>query len=146
MQPPSRIRCAIISLLHTGKLTVKNTRLLQQIALPIIILFSVSACGAWWLPRAHKIDIQQGNLLSTESVAQVEVGMSKNEVVALLGRPITTNQINPDRWDYIFSFNRSGRKPDNIQRLSVQFENDRVIALDSDGLELDSYVTKGVES
>ena len=125
---------------------MKNTRLLQRIALPILILFSLSACGAWWLPRAHKIDVQQGNLLSPESLAQVEVGMSKNEVATLLGRPITTNQINPDRWEYIFSFNLSGKKPDNVQRLSIQFENDRVVSFDSDGLELDAYVTKGVES
>ena len=72
--------------------------------------------------------------------------MSKNEVATLLGRPITTNQINPDRWEYIFSFNLSGKKPDNVQRLSIQFENDRVVSLDSDGLELDAYVTKGAET
>ncbi len=95
---------------------------------------SLTACGSWWLPRPHKISIQQGNLLSTEKIEQVKVGMSRGEVVALLGRPITTNQLNKNRWNYIFSLNRSGDKPE-VKRLSLDFENDVVAELETDGLE-----------
>jgi len=105
--------------------------------LPLIILLPVftvlSACGSWWLPRPHKIDIQQGNLLSTETVSQIEVGMSKTQVRSLLGASITSNQINPDRWEYIYSINRSGEKPE-VQRLSLEFQNDKVASLERDGL------------
>ncbi len=108
----------------------------RHILLIILIpaMVSLTACGAWWLPRPHKIDIQQGNLLSTEQIEQVEVGMSRGDVVELLGRPITSNQLNENRWDYIFSINRSGEKP-NVKRLSLDFENDVVKTLETDGLE-----------
>jgi len=98
----------------------------------IPIFTTLSACGAWWLPRPHRIDIQQGNLLSTESIEQVTVGMSKTQVTSLLGVPLTTNQINPNRWEYIYSINRSGGTPD-VQRLSLEFENDKVANLEKDG-------------
>ena len=54
---------------------------------------SLSACGAWWLPRAHKIDVQQGNLLSIEKIKQIKVGMTKNEVARILGQPVAANPL-----------------------------------------------------
>ena len=95
-------------------------------------LFSLTACGAWWLPRPHKIDIQQGNLISEELIDQVKVGMSREQVIGLLGRPLTTNQLNPNRWDYIFSINRSGETPE-VKRLSLEFDNEVVANLETDG-------------
>ncbi len=93
---------------------------------------ALSACGTWWLPRPHKIDIQQGNLLSSDTISQIKVGMSKGEVVSLLGVPLTTNQINPDRWEYIYSLNRSGEDPE-VRRLSLQFQGEVVADLEKDG-------------
>lgn len=93
---------------------------------------TVSACGVWWLPRPHKIDIQQGNLLPPDAISKIKVGMSKGEVVGLLGTPLTSNQINPDRWEYIFSLNRSGEDP-QVKRLSVQFKDEVVADLEKDG-------------
>ncbi len=110
---------------------MKTTYLLPTLLITAMI--SLSACGAWWLPRPHRIDIQQGNLLSTESVEQIEVGMSRNEVVQLLGQPLAVNQLNPNRFDYIFSINRSGEKP-NVKRLSVDFQNGVVSAIDTHGI------------
>lgn len=102
----------------------------------VTALTTLTACGAWWLPRPHKIDIQQGNLLSTEKVKLVKIGMSKTEVTRILGRPITSNQIDDNRWDYIFSFNRSGEDP-RVKRLSLDFQDDVVANLETDGLDLE---------
>ncbi len=108
-----------------------KARHLLLIAL-IPALTALSACGTWWLPRPHKIDIQQGNLLSSDTISQIKIGMSKGEVIGLLGTPLTSNQINPDRWEYIFSLNRSGEEP-NVKRLSLQFQDDVVANLEKDG-------------
>jgi len=117
-----------------GDIKMKARTLVAIVLVPIFI--TLSACGAWWLPRAHRIDIQQGNLLSTEQISQVAVGMSKTQVTSLLGRPLTTNQLNPDRWEYIYSLNRSGETPE-VQRLSLEFENDQVANLEKDGFPED---------
>lgn len=109
-----------------------KTRTLLLLAL-IPVFTALSACGSWWLPRPHKIDIQQGNLLSKDAVAQIEVGMNKAQVTSLLGKPLTSNQINPERWEYIYSINRSGDKP-KVQRISLEFKDDKVSVLEKDGL------------
>ncbi len=109
-----------------------KTRTLLLIAL-IPLFSSLQACGSWWLPRPHKIDIQQGNLLSPEAIAQVTVGMNKSQVVSLIGNPLTSNKINPNRWEYIYSTNRSGERP-NVKRLSLVFQNEVVADLERDGL------------
>jgi len=111
---------------------MKANKLLLIVLIPLFT--AVSGCGTWWLPRPHKIDIQQGNLLSLESVSQVTVGMNKTQVASLLGRPLTTNRINPELWEYIYSINRSGEKPE-VKRLSVTFQNDQVANLERDGFE-----------
>ena len=105
----------------------------QLLLIALIPMFTtLAACGAWWLPRPHKIDIQQGNLLSSDAISQIKVGMSKGEVVGILGTPLTTNQINPDRWEYIYTINRSGEDP-KVQRLSLQFQDEVVADLEKDG-------------
>jgi len=107
----------------------------SQVVAAAVLLCTVTlaGCGTWWLPRPHKIDIQQGNIISTESVEKVTVGMSREQVANLLGRPIAINQVNPNRWDYIYSINRSGERP-KVQRVSLLFENEQVATIQKDGL------------
>ena len=93
---------------------------------------SLSGCGAWWLPRAHKIEIQQGNVLPDEAVASIVEGMTRREVVNILGEPVVFNPKNGVRWDYIYSINSSGDSPD-AKRLTIMFENDRVVNIEKDG-------------
>ncbi len=121
---------------------MKSSKLLAIAIIPLFL--TLSACGAWWLPRPHKIDIQQGNLLPDDLVSQVTVGMSRGQVVSLLGRPVATNQINPDRWEYIYSLNRSGEDP-QVKRLSLDFQNDQVASLDSDGLSKETEENAATE-
>jgi outer membrane protein assembly factor BamE len=93
---------------------------------------TLSGCGAWWLPRAHKIEIQQGNVLPDEAVARIVEGMTRSEVIGILGEPVVSNPKNSARWDYIYSVNRSGDSP-NAKRVTLIFENDRVATIEKDG-------------
>ncbi|OED38398.1 hypothetical protein AB833_19655 [Chromatiales bacterium (ex Bugula neritina AB1)] len=113
-----------------------STNIASRALLPGILAASlvISGCGVWWLPRAHKIEIQQGNILPLESISQVEKGMTRREVKLILGEPVVSSLFNADRWDYIFSLNRSGDAPDS-KRLTVFFDDDRVSKLESSGFE-----------
>lgn len=97
-------------------------------------LLTLSGCGSWWLPRPHRIDIQQGNILSTADVGQISAGMTKIEVINLIGKPITTSVFDDERWDYIYSQNLSGATP-NSKRFTVFFQNDAVFRVENDGFE-----------
>ncbi len=114
-------------------MTLNAKPLLLSSLLAAFTLVTTTGCGAWWLPRAHKIEIQQGNLLPPETVAKIAEGMSKNEVVSLLGEPVVTNMFDRQRWDYIYSLNRSGDTPE-AKRLTLIFENDRIVSIEKDGL------------
>lgn len=90
---------------------------------------ALSGCGSWWLPRPHKINVQQGNLLDDRVVADIAEGMSKAEVQTRLGNPLLTQSFSPDRWDYIYSQNRSGEKPAGRQ-LTLFFSEGRVVSIE----------------
>jgi outer membrane protein assembly factor BamE len=91
----------------------------------MVLVASVTAC-------VYRIDIQQGNLLDDEDIAQVEVGMTRSQVQFLLGTPMVSDSFHRDRWDYTY-YLRRGRSPDADRRwLVVYFENDRVARIDRD--------------
>ena len=65
----------------------------------------VAGCG--FVPRIpgvtpYKIDIQQGNFISQEMVAQLKPGMSKEQVRLALGTPLLADAFHADRWDYVY--------------------------------------------
>jgi outer membrane protein assembly factor BamE len=87
------------------------------------------ACAA---ACVYRIDIQQGNLLDDEDIAQVEVGMTRSQVQFLLGTPMVSDSFHRDRWDYTY-YLRRGRSPDADRRwLVVYFDNDRVERIERD--------------
>jgi len=62
----------------------------------------------FWLPPAHKISIQQGNLLSEKQIARLSVGMSEAEVQELIGAPLTRSPFHANQWDYAYTKGPSG--------------------------------------
>lgn len=76
--------------------------------------------------------VSQGNLLDQDDVDQVEVGMTRNQVRFLLGTPMIDDPFHMDRWDYVY-YLKLGRKDAAFKRwLSIHFENDRVVNINSD--------------
>lgn len=50
----------------------------------------------------YKIDVQQGNNIDPEKVAQLSIGMNKEQVRYLMGTPLIKDAFHPDRWDYVY--------------------------------------------
>ncbi len=48
------------------------------------------------------MDIQQGNFVSQDMVAQLKPGMSREQVRFLLGTPLVADIFHADRWDYVY--------------------------------------------
>lgn len=96
----------------------------------VILFATVSACGnPFWLPPAHKIDIQQGNLITQEQIAQLQVGMSRDAVRSLLGEPVLTNGFEPNRWDYVYTRGVAGEHV-KASNLIIFFDQDSVSKID----------------
>jgi outer membrane protein assembly factor BamE len=63
-----------------------------------------AGCGVPRIPgiTPYKPEIQQGNFVSQELVAQVKPGMTREQVRFLLGTPLVTDIFHADRWDYVY--------------------------------------------
>ena len=75
--------------------------------------------------KPYRIDIQQGNFLSPEMVAQLKKGMTREQVRFVLGTPLVTDIFHGDRWDYVF-YRELGNGSKDQRRLSVFFDNDKL--------------------
>lgn len=98
---------------------------MKILAFIFICVTTVSACGGdpAWLPRAHKITIQQGNLLSESQIDRLTVGMARADVRTLLGSPVANTNFHAQRWDYFYTSTPAGQ-PTQAKRLSLYFENE----------------------
>lgn len=78
---------------------------LKNIAsLPLVAVLSVGVLPACSLVSVYRIDIPQGTPIKPAQLEQVQVGMSQNQVLYLLGSPAVRDTLNPNRWDYIYDF------------------------------------------
>ena len=77
---------------------------MRQALFAALFVSVLAGCGAPRIPgiTPYKPDIQQGNYLSQETIAQVKPGMSREQVRFLLGTPLITPIFHADRWDYVY--------------------------------------------
>ena len=70
----------------------------------LVAVLLLSACGVPRIPgiTPYKMDIQQGNFVSQEMVAQLKPGMTREQVRFILGTPLVTDIFHADRWDYVY--------------------------------------------
>ena len=75
----------------------------------------------------YKMDIHQGNVLEADQIAKLMPGMSKNEVIAILGTPQLTDPFHTQRWDYFSSSNTNNQRDKEQSLVTLVFE-DNVLA------------------
>jgi outer membrane protein assembly factor BamE (lipoprotein component of BamABCDE complex) len=80
----------------------------------------------------YRMEIQQGNVLNKDLVAQLEPGMTRSQVLFLLGTPQLPNGFDTDRWDYYFYIRPTNSKRAISERLTVWFKDDKVDRFDGD--------------
>ena len=77
----------------------------------------------WITP--YKVDVIQGNFVSREQVEQLQAGMTRDQVRAVLGTPLLTSLFHADRWDYVFTLKRQGVEPQAF-KYTVFFKGDQL--------------------
>lgn len=120
-------------------------------------LFAVAACTsavdetqrAWMnkIFRPYVPDMVQGNFISSEQYAKLQVGMTREQVRQILGTPLLASYFHANRWDYVFEFKRAGQRVGKERHVTVFFDGDKVVKFEGDALptevelvaEIDDY-------
>jgi outer membrane protein assembly factor BamE len=82
---------------------------------------STTACSRFHL--VHKIDVQQGNVITQDEVNQLEPGMNRKQVQFIMGSPMIADVFHQDRWDYVYLM-EPGYGEVVEERVSLYFEQD----------------------
>lgn len=106
-------------------------------ALAAMAALLLVSCGSMQVPltgimSAHRIEIQQGNFVSQEMVAQLKPGMSKDQVRFVMGTPLIADSFHGDRWDYVFRRQRANSKELEQRKLTVFFEDGKLKRIEGD--------------
>lgn len=109
------------------------SKLLPRLSL-LAALSSVAACsgiGNLDFPGVYKIGIPQGNIITQDMVDQLRPGMTKRQVIFVMGTPLVRDPFHQDRWDYIYSFQPGGGVRGQ-ERVTVFFQNDQLQRFEGD--------------
>ncbi|WP_431821424.1 outer membrane protein assembly factor BamE [Burkholderia sp. F1] len=74
----------------------------------------------------YRITVVQGNFVSQEKASQLQTGMTREQVRALLGTPLLSDMFHADRWDYLFYFKRGSTSVVQQRDLVLTFSGDRL--------------------
>lgn len=95
----------------------------------LAVLLSGCGGGKWGFP--YKQDLQQGNWITASQVAQLEPGMSREQVRYVLGTPSLQNVFRDTRWDYPY-YSKPGYGDIQQRRFTVYFEDDLLVSWSGD--------------
>jgi outer membrane protein assembly factor BamE len=103
------------------------------------LLVFLLLAGCSFIPYIlYKIDVQQGNVVTEEMVEKLKQGMTKSQVLFVMGSPVIIDAFRDNRWDYVYTFREKGNLVEQ-KRLTIYFEEDKLIKIEnylhsSDGL------------
>jgi outer membrane protein assembly factor BamE len=116
--------------------------LITLVLSPTLGLTGCSGLGDFSL--IHTPDIQQGNIITPEMVADLEIGMSKRQVRFVLGTPLLLDVFHQDRWDYPFTMKKRN-EPQVIKHFTVFFADEELASFAGD-IEPADAVESSVDS
>lgn len=68
-----------------------------------VSLFFLAGCQFFQFPGVHKINIQQGHIITSEMIDQLQPGMNRRQVRYVLGTPLADDLFKDERWEYYYS-------------------------------------------
>lgn len=95
-------------------------KLIRTVGFALLAL-SLASCRLIYTP-----DVYQGNLLDKKTVDQLQPGMTKRQVLVLMGTPSVATPFDQNRWDYVSTYSHRGEKM-TVNTMSLFFNNDVLV-------------------
>lgn len=96
-----------------------------------LLLAACNSVGSLDFPGVYKIGIPQGNIITQDMVDQLRPGMTKRQVIFVMGTPLVRDPYHQDRWDYIYSYQPGGGVRGQ-EKITVHFVNDELVSFSGD--------------
>lgn len=98
----------------------------RSLLFPLLIVSStfIIGCGSS-VPviKPFKMDIQQGNVVTSKMLLQLRPGMTKSQVKFIMGTPLVIDSFHTNRWDYFYQLRQAGKVVEQ-RRVILDFEKD----------------------
>lgn len=96
-----------------------------------ILCFALQGCSVFdWL--VYQPDIKQGNQIEQRQLDLLRIAMTKEQVVYILGTPLTPDMFDTDHWYYL-SYFKSGINAQTEQKsIALTFRDGRLVDIKSD--------------
>lgn len=88
----------------------------------VLMMLVLSSCSYLTI---RKPIIEQGNIITSEDTSKLHVGMSYDQVVAILGDPILENIFTPNRKEYVYTY-RGGINTPTEKHVTLIFNQGRL--------------------
>lgn len=116
----------IANLWNPRLMSFSNSKHLMALAFLALSLL-LSGCGNnFGFPGVYRINVEQGNIVTSDMIEQLQPGMTRRQVRFILGTPLIEDTFHPDRWDYRYTL-RNGIDTLEENRLTVFFEGDELV-------------------
>lgn len=94
----------------------------KSLIFTLMVLF-LSSCSYFQIRRPI---IEQGNIIKAEDVSKLHKGMSSAQVTDIMGVPVLTNILTPNRLEYVYTY-QNGNNPLTIKHVNCIFSGGRLV-------------------
>ena len=112
-------------------ITKHNERKSLSITITFVMILLVSGC---YFPDVYKTKVYQGNQFKQSNVSQLEIGMTKEQVVFLLGNPVVRDSFDPSKWIYLARVSLDNEAEIN-SKIVLQFKQDKLVNIEHESFD-----------
>jgi len=87
-----------------------------------LLAFTLAGCSNLRFPGVYRIDVEQGNIVTSDMIEKLRPGLTEAQLRFVLGSPQIVDPFEPGRWVYLYKLRRgNGEVVDN--KLVLWLEN-----------------------
>lgn len=106
-------------------------KIVYLIALSLSITITSCTTIMESIPGVYTLDIQQGNVIDQDMIDQLKPGMTKRQVLYIMGSSMLQDVFHQKRWDYLYSEQLDGGLRQQ-KKVSLYFNGDLLSGIQGD--------------
>ncbi len=113
---------------HDSEEQAQMQKLTRIVTLSVALILT-SGCSYFGV---YKRDLAQGNLVTPSMTEQLRPGMTRQQVVDLMGSPLLQAPFDANQWDYLYRLDEAYGDVEQ-RRLTLTFDGNRLVDIERQG-------------